>query len=98
MLRVLLALILRPVGFVFRNKLPNPAWRNTWDWALTIAGAVPALVFGVAFGNLFLGAPLQFSDEMRVSYDGGLLGLRSDERRVGKECVGTCRSRWSPYQ
>src|SRR3546814_6686443 len=24
-------------------------------------------------------------------------GIRSDERRVGKECVGTCRSRWSPY-
>src|SRR3546814_17210443 len=26
-----------------------------------------------------------------------LLGLRSEERRVGKECGGTCRSRWSPY-
>src|SRR3546814_13525270 len=24
--------------------------------------------------------------------------LRSDERRVGKECVSTCRSRWAPYQ
>src|SRR3546814_13979470 len=23
--------------------------------------------------------------------------LRSEERRVGKECVSTCRSRWSPY-
>src|SRR3546814_2405155 len=35
---------------------------------------------------------------------GGILGsirqpdiLRSEERRVGKECVSTCRSRWSPY-
>src|SRR3546814_15039825 len=26
-----------------------------------------------------------------------VLGLRSEERRVGKECVSTCRSRWSPY-
>src|SRR3546814_1322184 len=26
-----------------------------------------------------------------------LCGLRSEERRVGKECVSTCRSRWSPY-
>src|SRR3546814_4492704 len=26
-----------------------------------------------------------------------LLSLRSEERRVGKECVSTCRSRWSPY-
>ena len=25
------------------------------------------------------------------------LGPRSEERRVGKECVSTCRSRWSPY-
>src|SRR3546814_3972713 len=25
------------------------------------------------------------------------LDLRSEERRVGKECVSTCRSRWSPY-
>ena len=24
-------------------------------------------------------------------------GFRSEERRVGKECVGKCRSRWSPY-
>src|SRR3546814_14209792 len=24
-------------------------------------------------------------------------GVRSEERRVGKECVSTCRSRWSPY-
>src|SRR3546814_15181346 len=27
-----------------------------------------------------------------------MLRLRSEERRVGKECVSTCRSRWSPYQ
>src|SRR3546814_11892855 len=26
-----------------------------------------------------------------------VLGIRSEERRVGKECVSTCRSRWSPY-
>src|SRR3546814_11631379 len=26
-----------------------------------------------------------------------LASLRSEERRVGKECVSTCRSRWSPY-
>src|SRR3546814_3816917 len=29
--------------------------------------------------------------------DVGLQALRSEERRVGKECVSTCRSRWSPY-
>src|SRR3546814_4738786 len=29
--------------------------------------------------------------------DIGLQHFRSEERRVGKECVSTCRSRWSPY-
>src|SRR3546814_2791055 len=29
--------------------------------------------------------------------DDGLIEFRSEERRVGKECVSTCRSRWSPY-
>ncbi len=75
MLLVLLALILRPVGFVFRNKLPTARWRNLWDWSLTISGAVPALVFGVAFGNLFLGAPFHYSDDVRVFYTGSFLGL-----------------------
>ena len=32
---------------------------------------------------------------LTLSYD--LTFLRSEERRVGKECVSTCRSRWSPY-
>ncbi|HYL72477.1 MAG TPA: cytochrome d ubiquinol oxidase subunit II, partial [Candidatus Dormibacteraeota bacterium] len=55
MFLLLLALILRPVGFVFRNKISSPRWRAAWDWALLVGGAVPALLFGVAFGNLFLG-------------------------------------------
>lgn len=75
MLLVLLALILRPVGFNFRDKVANPAWRNAWDWALTVAGAVPSLVFGVAFGNLFLGVPFHFTEAMRPVYDGSFLGL-----------------------
>jgi cytochrome d ubiquinol oxidase subunit II len=75
MLLVLLALILRPVGFVFRNKIKAPRWRDTWDWALTIAGAVPALVFGVAFGNLFLGVPFHFTDTLLPVYDGSFFAL-----------------------
>jgi len=49
---VLAALIIRPVGFEFRNKIADRRWRSFWDWALTIGGLVPSLVFGVAFGNL----------------------------------------------
>ena len=75
MLLVLLALILRPVGFAFRNRLPQPRWRDAWDWGLTISGVVPALVFGVAFGNLFLGVPFHFTDTMLPVYDGSFFGL-----------------------
>lgn len=75
MLLVLLALILRPVSFVFRNKLAAAKWRNTWDWGLFISGVVPTLVFGVAFGNVFLGVPFRFDDTLRMTYDGGFFAL-----------------------
>jgi len=72
---LLLALILRPVGFMFRNKIADPRWRNAWDWALLIGGAVPALLFGVAFGNLFLGLPFHFDELQRPVFTGGFFGL-----------------------
>lgn len=72
---VLFALILRPVGFDYRSKLPDARWRALWDWCLFTGGFVPALVFGVAFGNLLLGVPLRFDEELRVHYDGGFFGL-----------------------
>ena len=75
MLLTLLALIVRPVGFNFRNKIAHWHWRNTWDWILTFNGFVPALVFGVAFGNLFLGVPLRYDDTLRVTYSGGFFDL-----------------------
>jgi len=75
MFLLLVALILRPVGFIFRNKIPDPRWRNAWDWALTIGGAVPALLFGVAFGNLFLGLPLEFDALQRPVFSGGFFAL-----------------------
>lgn len=75
MFLLLVALILRPVGFAFRNRLPHARWRGAWDWALTIAGAVPALVFGVAFGNLLIGVPFHFTAELLPIYDGNFIGL-----------------------
>jgi cytochrome d ubiquinol oxidase subunit II len=75
MLLLLLALILRPVGFKYRSKLKSQAWRNFWDGALFIGGLVPALVYGVAFGNVLQGVPFSFDDTLRDSYTGTLLGL-----------------------
>jgi len=75
MLLVLFALFFRPVGFDYRSKIADPRWRNTWDWGLFIGGAVPALVFGVAFGNLFLGVPFQHDEFLRPTYTGTFWAL-----------------------
>ena len=74
-LLVLLAFILRPVGFSYRNKSPAPAWRNRWDWIITVTGIVPPLICGVAFGNLFLGVPFRFDSDLRMTYEGSFFGL-----------------------
>ncbi len=75
MLLVLAALILRPVGFKFRSKMPSARWRANWDWALFVGGAVPSLVFGVAMGNLLEGVPFSFDSELRATYTFGLFDL-----------------------
>jgi len=75
MLLVLMTLILRPVGFNFRDKIDEPRWRLVWDWALAISGFVPALVFGVAFGNLLQGVPFGFDADLRLDYTGGFFEL-----------------------
>lgn len=79
MLLTLLALFLRPVGFDYRSKIDDPRWRDAWDWALCTGGTVPALIFGVAFGNLLQGVPFHFDAFLRPYYDAtfiwALLGL-----------------------
>src|SRR3546814_12742013 len=45
-----------------------------------------------------LGEPAELNPvAARVAEDAGRMTARSEERRVGKECVSTCRTRWSPY-
>ena len=73
MFTILFALILRPVGFKYRSKLEDPHWRNAWDWALFIGGAVPSLIFGVAVGNVLQGVPFHFNNDLRIFYDGTTL-------------------------
>ncbi|PIC01391.1 cytochrome d ubiquinol oxidase subunit II [Caulobacter sp. X] len=74
---VLAAMILRPVGFKYRSKRPDPRWRSFWDWALFVGGFVPVLCFGVALGNVLQGAPFRLNDDLRAFYDGTFLGLFS---------------------
>lgn len=75
MMLVLFALFFRPVGFDYRSKIEDPRWRRSWDWALFAGSLVPALVFGVAFGNLFIGLPFSYDDTMRSTYSGSFFGL-----------------------
>jgi cytochrome d ubiquinol oxidase subunit II len=72
---ILFALILRPVGFKYRSKMPSPTWRSRWDWCLFIGGFVPALIMGVAVGNVLLGVPFHFDDTQRIFYTGNFFGL-----------------------
>lgn len=76
MFLVLATLILRPVGFEFRNKIADPRWRSFWDYALAAGGVVPSVVFGVAVGNLLQGVPFRVDDNLRIVYEGsGLFEL-----------------------
>jgi len=75
MLLVLFALFFRPVGFDYRSKIDDPRWRSAWDWGIFTGSTVPALIFGVAFGNLFLGVPFQHDEFLRPTYTGSFWGL-----------------------
>ncbi|WIY53612.1 cytochrome d ubiquinol oxidase subunit II [Devosia sp. YIM 151766] len=75
MMVILLALILRPVGFKFRGKVNDDRWRAVWDWGLFIGGFVPSLILGVAMGNVLLGAPFHLDETMRTFYTGNFFQL-----------------------
>lgn len=67
---MLMALIVRGVAFEYRHKSQS-ASRSNWDWALFFGSAVPALLWGVAVGNLMRG----FAIDENMNYWGGLLPL-----------------------
>jgi cytochrome d ubiquinol oxidase subunit II len=75
MLLLLWTMIIRPVGFEYRSKLPSTVWRNAWDWGLFVSGFVPMLVFGAAIGNTLQGFPYHFEWNMASVYSGSFLAL-----------------------
>lgn len=72
---VLAALILRPVAFDYRSRVPAEKWRSSWDWALFIGSFVPPIIFGVAFGNMLQGVPFHFDETLRSTYTGSFWAL-----------------------
>jgi hypothetical protein len=71
LLLMLAALIVRGVAFEFRSKDRHPAWRATWDWMIFVGSAIPALLWGVALGNLLKGVPIDADKH----YVGGFFDL-----------------------
>jgi cytochrome d ubiquinol oxidase subunit II len=71
LLLILVALILRNVAFDYRGKRTELAWRRRWDRCIIVGSVVPALLWGVAFGNILRGVPLDENHE----YVGGFLNL-----------------------
>lgn len=68
---ILFALILRGVSFEFRGKVQDPRWKRIWDSCIFVGSAAPALLFGVAFANIFRGIPFDAAG----IYHGSLLTL-----------------------
>lgn len=75
LMAVLWAMFFRPVGFDYRSKVADPRWRAGWDWGIFVGSAVPALLFGVAFGNVLQGVPFYYEDNMRSIYTGTFWAL-----------------------
>lgn len=64
---VLLCLILRPVAIEFRSQRPDPRWRRFWDYMFFLVSLFLALLFGVAFGNILLGFPVDADGNISFS-------------------------------
>jgi cytochrome d ubiquinol oxidase subunit II len=76
---ILFALILRGVAFEFRAKVESPGWRKLWDACIFIGSFVPALLFGVAFANIFQGIPF----DQKGVYQGTLFTLLNPYGLIG---------------
>jgi cytochrome d ubiquinol oxidase subunit II len=81
---LLVALIFRAVSFEFRGKVDSPAWRRRWDLAFGLGSLVPALLYGVAVGNVLRGIEMDSAGTPTGTFPGllnpfalliGLLGL-----------------------
>src|SRR6266568_1985882 len=70
LLLLLFALIVRGVSFEFRGKGEGDGWKGGWDAAILVTSFLPALLFGVAFGNIFQGLPMD-----AAGYHGAFFGL-----------------------
>lgn len=65
---LLLALIFRAVSLEFRGQVDSPGWRRFWDWSFGLGSLIPAIIFGVAIGNVLRGLPITADGTLNVSF------------------------------
>ncbi|MBN2562080.1 MAG: cytochrome d ubiquinol oxidase subunit II [Phycisphaerae bacterium] len=65
---LLFALIFRAVSLEFRGQVDNPDWRRVWDWAFGLGSLIPAILFGVAMGNILRGIPIEADGTANVAF------------------------------
>ena len=68
MMLLLLGLIFRAAALEFRNQVDNPGWRRVWDWAFGLGSLIPAVLFGVAIGNILRGIPIAADGTADVAF------------------------------
>src|SRR3954471_5815772 len=79
LLLILVALIIRGVAFEYRAKHDDVTWRRNWDLAIIVGSFLPAILWGVAFGNILRGVPID-SD---LEYTGGFFNLLNPYALLG---------------
>ncbi len=79
LLLILVALIVRALGFEFRGKVDDEKWRSRWDLAIIFGSVVPAFLWGVAFTNIAIGVPI----DADMEYTGGFFNLLNPTALLG---------------
>ena len=79
LLLILVALIVRGLAFEYRAKRPDDQWRGRWDLAIIVGSIVPAVLWGVAFGNILRGVPI----DADLEYTGGFFNLLNPYALLG---------------
>jgi cytochrome d ubiquinol oxidase subunit II len=79
LLAILVSLIVRGVAFEYRSKRSGESWQRRWEAALFITSLAPAFLWGLVFGNVVRGVPI----DAHGDYAGGVLNLLNPYALLG---------------
>jgi cytochrome d ubiquinol oxidase subunit II len=79
LLLILVALIVRGLAFEYRAKRDDDRWRGRWDTAIIVGSFLPTVLWGVAFGNILRGLPI----DADLEYVGGFFNLLNPYALLG---------------